>query len=40
MHSAQCLVYHGPDTKYEGGEICYGYNEVSPRANYTVGMTI
>jgi len=24
---AQCLVYHGPDTKYEGRDICYGYNE-------------
>ena len=26
--SAQCLIYHGPDKKYEGREICYGYNEV------------
>ncbi|KAK0716089.1 hypothetical protein B0H67DRAFT_582373 [Lasiosphaeris hirsuta] len=27
VHDAQCLVYRGPDTKYYGKEICYGYNE-------------
>lgn len=27
VHDAQCLVYRGPDTKYNGREICYGYNE-------------
>lgn len=27
VHDAQCLVYHGPDERYEGREICYGYNE-------------
>ncbi|KAL0958576.1 hypothetical protein HGRIS_000714 [Hohenbuehelia grisea] len=27
VHDAQCLVYHGPDTRYEGNDICYGYNE-------------
>lgn len=27
VHDAQCVIYHGPDTKYEGKEICYGYNE-------------
>ncbi|KAH8650523.1 hypothetical protein BGZ60DRAFT_534184 [Tricladium varicosporioides] len=27
VHDAQCLVYHGPDKKYEGRDICYGYNE-------------
>ncbi|KAK5715149.1 hypothetical protein LTR15_010566 [Elasticomyces elasticus] len=27
VHDAQCLVYHGPDTKYEGVDICYGFNE-------------
>ncbi|PFH49428.1 hypothetical protein AMATHDRAFT_48754 [Amanita thiersii Skay4041] len=27
VHDAQCLIYHGPDKKYEGTEICYGYNE-------------
>jgi hypothetical protein len=27
VHDAQCLIYHGPDKKYEGKEICYGYNE-------------
>ncbi|CAG9957107.1 unnamed protein product [Clonostachys rosea f. rosea IK726] len=26
-HDAQCLVYRGPDEKYVGREICYGYNE-------------
>ncbi|OAL52974.1 hypothetical protein IQ07DRAFT_347315 [Pyrenochaeta sp. DS3sAY3a] len=27
VHDAQCLVYRGPDTKYYGRDICYGYNE-------------
>lgn len=27
VHDAQCLIYRGPDTKYVGQEICYGYNE-------------
>ncbi|KAH6906445.1 hypothetical protein BKA70DRAFT_409022 [Coprinopsis sp. MPI-PUGE-AT-0042] len=27
VHDAQCLIYHGPDKKYEGREICYAYNE-------------
>jgi len=27
VHDAQCLIYHGPDTRYEGQDICYGYNE-------------
>ena len=27
VHDAQCLVYPGPDKKYEGTDICYGYNE-------------
>jgi choice-of-anchor B domain-containing protein len=27
VHDAQCLVYRGPDTKYVGTDICYGYNE-------------
>jgi choice-of-anchor B domain-containing protein len=27
VHDAQCLIYRGPDSKYEGKEICYGYNE-------------
>ncbi|KAL8383522.1 hypothetical protein RB595_010634 [Gaeumannomyces hyphopodioides] len=27
VHDAQCLVYRGPDTKYFGRDICYGYNE-------------
>jgi hypothetical protein len=29
VHDAQCVIYHGPHTKYEGREICYGYNENS-----------
>ncbi|KAH7561514.1 hypothetical protein BM1_02618 [Bipolaris maydis] len=29
VHDAQCLIYHGPDTQFEGHEICYGYNEDS-----------
>ncbi|KAJ1337315.1 choice-of-anchor B family protein [Microdochium nivale] len=27
VHDAQCLVYRGPDTRYAGKDICYGYNE-------------
>ncbi|KXH69148.1 hypothetical protein CSAL01_10097 [Colletotrichum salicis] len=27
VHDAQCLIYRGPDTKYEGRDICYGFNE-------------
>ncbi|KAI5778428.1 hypothetical protein EDC01DRAFT_674257 [Geopyxis carbonaria] len=27
VHDAQCLRYRGPDTKYAGADICYGYNE-------------
>ena len=26
-HDAQCVVYHGPDDKYRGREICLGSNE-------------
>lgn len=26
-HDSECLVYHGPDTRYEGRDICYAYNE-------------
>ncbi|KAM0322000.1 hypothetical protein ACHAQA_009741 [Verticillium albo-atrum] len=29
VHDAQCLVYRGPDEKYNGRDICYGYNEDS-----------
>ncbi|KAM3420199.1 hypothetical protein BST61_g3490 [Cercospora zeina] len=27
VHDAQCLVYRGPHKKYQGKDICYGYNE-------------
>ncbi|ROT38943.1 hypothetical protein SODALDRAFT_276544 [Sodiomyces alkalinus F11] len=27
VHDAQCLIYRGPDEKYFGRDICYGYNE-------------
>ncbi|KAL2262646.1 hypothetical protein VTK26DRAFT_571 [Humicola hyalothermophila] len=27
VHDAQCIVYRGPDQKYFGRDICYGYNE-------------
>lgn len=27
VHDAQCLVYRGPDAKYDGTDVCYGYNE-------------
>jgi choice-of-anchor B domain-containing protein len=26
-HDAQCVVYHGPTTKYQGHQICFGWNE-------------
>jgi choice-of-anchor B domain-containing protein len=42
VHDAQCLVYRGPDERYEGRDICYGYNEdtltiydVTDKANVT-----
>lgn len=27
VHDAQCVIYKGPDTQYNGREICYGFNE-------------
>jgi choice-of-anchor B domain-containing protein len=29
VHDAQCVVYHGPDTRYSGHEICFCFNEDS-----------
>lgn len=29
VHDAQCIVYRGPDTKYQNRDICYGYDENS-----------
>ncbi|KHE88026.1 hypothetical protein GE21DRAFT_9447 [Neurospora crassa] len=29
VHDAQCIVYRGPDIKYYGKDICYGYDEDS-----------
>eukprot|EP00510_Aplanochytrium_minuta_P001992 CAMPEP_0184019714 /NCGR_PEP_ID=MMETSP0954-20121128/8918_1 /TAXON_ID=627963 /ORGANISM="Aplanochytrium sp, Strain PBS07" /LENGTH=406 /DNA_ID=CAMNT_0026301437 /DNA_START=540 /DNA_END=1760 /DNA_ORIENTATION=+ len=29
VHDAQCVMYDGPDTRYNGNEICFGYNEDS-----------
>jgi len=26
-HDAQCVVYSGPDSRYQGSEICFNYNE-------------
>jgi len=28
-HDAQCLMYNGPDTEYQGREICVGSNETA-----------
>lgn len=28
-HDAQCVVYHGPDERYQGREICVGSNETA-----------
>jgi len=30
-HDAQCLVYRGPDTDYEGRELCFASNETALR---------
>jgi choice-of-anchor B domain-containing protein len=27
VHDAQCVVYTGPDTRYTGKQICFGFNE-------------
>lgn len=27
VHDAQCSIYHGPDKRYTGKEICFNYNE-------------
>ncbi|ETN37677.1 uncharacterized protein HMPREF1541_07300 [Cyphellophora europaea CBS 101466] len=29
VHDAECVVYRGPDKRYQGRDICYGYNEDS-----------
>lgn len=46
VHDAQCLVYRGPDTKYVGRDVCYGYNEdaltiydVTDKKNITIIST-
>lgn len=44
VHDAQCLAYKGPDEKYQGHHICYGYNEdtltiydvTNPRESYVI----
>lgn len=43
VHDAQCLLYRGPDTRFQGKDICYGYNEdtltiydVTNKANSTI----
>ncbi|KAG5646748.1 hypothetical protein DXG03_002430 [Asterophora parasitica] len=43
VHDAQCLLYRGPDAKFQGRDICYGYNEdtltiydVTNKANATI----
>jgi len=27
VHDAECVIYRGPDTRYQGQEICFCYNE-------------
>jgi len=29
VHDAQCVIYHGPDIRYTGREICFCFNENS-----------
>lgn len=38
VHDAECLVYRGPDKRYEGRDICYGYNEVCSYLLTLVGL--
>ncbi|CAH1794753.1 unnamed protein product, partial [Owenia fusiformis] len=47
VHDAQCHQYNGPDTDYQGREVCYCYNEdqmaivdVTDKANPTYISTI
>lgn len=28
-HDAQCVIYHGPDAKYQGREICFNFSETA-----------
>ncbi|KEY65503.1 hypothetical protein S7711_09293 [Stachybotrys chartarum IBT 7711] len=42
-HDAQCVVYNGPDERYLGHDLCFGYNEdtltiydVTDRANSSI----
>jgi hypothetical protein len=35
VHDAHCLVYRGPDKRYDGKDICYGYNEGMQVRNLT-----
>jgi choice-of-anchor B domain-containing protein len=43
VHDAQCVIYRGPHEKYQGKDICYGFNEdtvtiydVTNKANSTI----
>nr|ADB11403.1 regulatory P domain-containing protein [Spirobranchus lamarcki] len=38
VHDTECIVYDGPDTRYTGNEICFGYNEDSLTV-YNVGLS-
>ena len=29
VHDAQCVIYEGPDTDYQGNEICFCYDETA-----------
>jgi choice-of-anchor B domain-containing protein len=29
VHDAQCVIYHGPDARYQGHELCFCFNEDS-----------
>jgi len=29
VHDAQCVIYHGPDTRYQNREVCFCFNENS-----------
>jgi choice-of-anchor B domain-containing protein len=28
-HDAQCVLYHGPDARYQGREVCFAYGETA-----------
>lgn len=36
VHDAQCVIYTGPDQRYQQREICFGFNEDSVRRHPSI----